>query len=151
MQKLVKNLFYFSPYPADFNDMTSIPDEKRFSLNHIWIDMEDDFTGRCGITEQCLEKIGDVVYVGLPEINVEIRMDEKIGIIETNTSIFDIKSPVSGRITAVNRELELTPDRINTDPFDLGWIFEIYVKEPNEFTDLFDFDAYREKIESELL
>lgn len=129
--------------------MASIPEEKRFTKNHIWIEMENEFIGRCGITEYCLEKISDVVFVDFPETNMEVKMNERVGIVESHTFIYTINSPVSGRITELNKELEFNPDLINKDPLETGWIFKIDIKEPNEFDDLMDLESYNDYIEFE--
>jgi len=129
--------------------MASIPEEKRFTQNHIWIEMENEFVGRCGITEYCLEKISDVVFVDFPETNMEVKMNERVGIIESHTFIHVINSPVSGRITELNKELEINPDLINKDPLETGWIFKIDIKEPNEFAELMDLESYKDYIEFE--
>ncbi|OHD70072.1 MAG: hypothetical protein A2W19_04565 [Spirochaetes bacterium RBG_16_49_21] len=128
--------------------MTALPEDKRFTRDHVWIEMDDGFVGRCGLTECILEKINDVVYVDLPEINMKVKIDERVCFIESDVDIFDLKSPVSGRITEINRALEFDPELINREPYDNGWIFKIEVKEPNEFKDLLDFDSYRDFIES---
>ena len=129
--------------------MASIPEEKRFTRNHTWIEMENEFVGRCGITEYCLEKISDVVFVDFPETNMEVKMNERVGIVESHAFIHVINSPVSGRITELNIELEYNPDLINKDPLDTGWIFKIDIKEPNEFAELMDLESYKDYIEFE--
>src|SRR3990172_5648389 len=105
--------------------MISIPHEIVYSPDHIWINMQDEFIGACGISEYCLEKLQDVVYVACPEINMEVRMGERIGIVESHTDIFSLLAPVSGRIIEINNELGFDPELINTNPLDKGWIFKI--------------------------
>ncbi len=112
--------------------------------------MDDDFTGRCGISEYLLEKLEHIVFVDPPEIGMEVRIDKEVGTIESQAMIRPIISPVSGRIVEINRELELAPDIINSDPMGAGWIYRIDVKEPNEFRELMDSVTYEEFLASEI-
>jgi glycine cleavage system H protein len=127
--------------------MAFIPKDKRYTRDHVWIEMEDEFVGRCGITGHILEKIGSVVYVDFPELNLEFRMDERVCFVESDTDIFNLKSPVSGRIVGVNRNLEKNVEPVNREPMGEGWVFMLDVKEPNEFVELMDEDSYRDYIE----
>jgi glycine cleavage system H protein len=128
--------------------MVAIPYDKRFSADHQWIEMEDEFVGRCGITEYLLEKLEDIVFVDPPEINMIVKVGERVGAVESHTAICPIISPVSGRILETNNALEYSPDLINSDPLGAGWIYKIDVKEPNEFSELMDSVSYEEFIDS---
>lgn len=121
--------------------------EVKFSHGHIWIVMEDDFIGRCGLTDYCLEFIDQVRFIDFPEIDMEVRADEKIGTVESDKMSYDMLSPVSGRIAGINRELETDPLISNDEQFQTGWIFKLEIKEPNELKDLMnaaDYDDFRE-------
>jgi glycine cleavage system H protein len=122
--------------------MKSIPEERRYSRYHIWIDMEDEFIGRCGISEQRIESIDHITFIDFPEVNLEVRQGEKVALVESAKAFFEVLSPVSGRITEINRDLESNPALINQDPLGEGWIYKIDVKEPIEFHDLINFDEY---------
>ena len=100
--------------------------------------MEDDFIGRCGITDRYLEVIGIIEFIDFPDLDIEIRKEEKISRAESGKALFDVRAPVSGRITEVNRLLETAPSIINADPYGEGWICKIDIKEPNELHELMD-------------
>jgi glycine cleavage system H protein len=127
--------------------MAVIPEDKRFTRDHVWIEMDDEFVGRCGITDYILEKIDAVVYVDFPDINLKIKMYEKVCFVESDADIFYLNSPVSGRIVGVNMGLENDPDLVNREPMGEGWIFKLEVKEPTEFAELMDEHSYRDYIE----
>ncbi len=127
--------------------MTAIPSDKMFSADHFWIEMDDEFVGRCGITEYLLEELGDIVFVGPPETNMEVKMGENVGVLESHADMRAIISPVSGRILEINKDLEYSPDLINSEPLGAGWIYKIDVKEPNEFRELMDSVSYDEFID----
>jgi glycine cleavage system H protein len=127
--------------------MALIHEGKRFTRDHVWIETEDAFVGRCGLTEHILEKIGPVVYVDFPDINLEFRMGERTCFVESDADIFNLKSPVSGRIVGVNRDLEKDPELVNREPMGEGWIFMLEIKEPIEFAELMDERSYRDYTE----
>jgi len=122
--------------------MITIPDTRGFARWHVWIEMEDDFIGKCGITERYLEVIGIIEFIDFPDMDMEVRKEEKISRVESGKAFFEVRSPVSGRITEVNRLLETAPSIINADPYGEGWIFKIDVKEPNELYELMDEIGY---------
>jgi len=127
--------------------MNSIPEEIKYSREHIWIEMEDEFIGRCGLTEQCQEKLDRILFVEFPEVNMEVRMGEKVARVESNKAFFDVISPVSGRIIEINSVVLTNPAVINMDPLQKGWIYKIDVKEPTEFDELMDAHEYNDYIE----
>jgi glycine cleavage system H protein len=126
--------------------MNKIPDEKKYSSNHIWIEMDDEFIGRCGLSEQFLEKLDRIIFIEFPDVGIEVRRGEKVARLESHIAFFDVISPVSGRITEINQEVLINPGILNTDPLKDGWIYKIEVKEPNEFTELMFTEEYSDYI-----
>lgn len=129
--------------------MNSIPENRKYSRLHIWIEMEDEFIGRCGVTEEYLDSMGTIEFIEFPEIDMAVRMGEKVGAAESGKAFLAIHSPVSGRIVELNNVLEKDPSILNSDPCGNGWIYKIDVKEPGEFRDLMDEDRYLEYLEDE--
>jgi len=127
----------------------SIPDEMRFTRDHVWIRMIDEFIGRCGITGEKAESMGEAVFIDFPEIDIEIKAGEKVATIESHLEIFSLRAPVSGVITAINRILADEPSILNKDPYGEGWIFSIDVKEPSEFLETLSDDEYHDYLETE--
>jgi glycine cleavage system H protein len=126
--------------------MNKIPDEKKYSSNHIWIEMDDEFIGRCGLSEQFLEKLDRIIFVEFPDVGMEVRRGEKVARLESHIAFFDVISPVSGLITEINQEVLINPGILNTDPLKDGWIYKIDVKEPNEFCELMFTEEYSDYI-----
>jgi glycine cleavage system H protein len=125
-------------YRKVFYTMKDIPETRRFTRWHVWIEMEDDFIGRCGIADRYLEIIDIIEFVEFPDMDIEVRREEQVALAESEKAFFGVLSPVSGRITEINSLLERDPSRINADPYGEGWIYKIDVKEPNELHDLMD-------------
>ncbi len=122
----------------------SIPDEIRFTRDDTWIIMADEFVGRCGITVQCKERLGHIMFVDFPEINMQVRIGERIARIESDTDVFDVLSPVSGIVTGINDELAYDSGLINSDPDGRGWIFMLEANRPLEFEELLTGREYEE-------
>ncbi len=116
--------------------MRPLPDEIQFTRDHSWIEMEDDFIGRCGISGVMLERLGDIRFVDFPEIDLPVRMGEKIARVESDIDIFDVLSPLSGIIVAVNNDLANDPGLLNRDPQGRGWLFMVDVSRVDEFAEL---------------
>ena len=117
----------------------------KFTKTHEWIRVEDG-TATIGISEYAQKQPGDVVFVGLPEEEDEVTMDEAFGDVESVKAVSDLVSPVSGTVAEVNRELEDSPELVNSDPYG-AWI--IRVKDVTETCELMDEAAYKEFCEKE--
>ena len=80
----------------------SNPIELQYSKSHEWL--SDD--GTVGITDFAQEALGDVVYIGLPQVGDAVTAGESFGDVESVKAVSDLISPVTGVIVAVNEELE---------------------------------------------
>jgi len=104
--------------------------EKQYTEDHEWIEKSaDGKTYTLGISDYAAHALGDVVYIELPQIDLEVSNGDAIGAVESVKSASDINTPVSGTVTAVNSVLEEKPGQINNDPEGEGWIAKIAVTE----------------------
>lgn len=124
--------------------MRPIPEEIRFTIDHSWIEMDDEFVGRCGISAMMLERLGDIRFVDFPEIDIPVRRGEKVARVESDIDIFDVVAPVSGIIVEVNSDLVNDPGVLNRDPHGRGWIFMVDVSRVDEFAELLSPAEYDE-------
>jgi len=120
----------------------NIPQELRYSREHEWVRV-DGTTARLGITDFAQESLGDVVFVQLPEVGVEIIAGASAAEIESTKSVSDVYVPVSGVVTSVNEALVDAPELVNQDPYGAGWILEVALADVSELDQLMDADAYR--------
>lgn len=81
-----------------------------------------------GITDFAQGALGDIVYVQLPKVGDVVTAGAVCGEIESTKSVSEIYSPLSGKIVAINADLDAKPEVINSDPYGLGWIAEIAIK-----------------------
>lgn len=113
----------------------SNPIELQYSKSHEWL-AED---GTVGITDFAQEALGDVVFIGLPQVGDAVTAGESFGDVESVKAVSDLISPVTGVIVAVNEGLEDAPEALNEDPY-ANWI--IKVEEITDKEDLLDAAAY---------
>lgn len=129
--------------------MNDLPEDLQYSVNHTWVEVQSDGSMRVGITDFAQEQLGDVVFVELPEVGRTYAADEGCGLVESVKSASDIYCPVSGEIMAVNEDIEDNPEKINTDPYGDGWLFQIMPKDDSETDALIDVEEYQEHIKEE--
>ena len=123
-----------------------IPEDLAYSPEHEWV---RGTTGsvRIGITDYAQNALGDIVYVQLPEVGSSVTAGEPVGEVESTKSVSEIFTPLSGTVTAVNDELDSSPELVNSDPYGSGWIYEIDPDDPSSIGDLLDAEGYAATIE----
>ncbi|MEE6138318.1 glycine cleavage system protein GcvH [Mycobacterium sp. 050128] len=127
--------------------MSDIPPDLHYTAEHEWVRRSGDDTVRVGITDFAQSALGDVVFVQLPDVGTEVTGGESFGEVESTKSVSDLYAPVSGKVTAVNGELEGDPQLVNSDPYGAGWLLDIQVSDGAELesavSGLLDAEAYR--------
>jgi glycine cleavage system H protein len=125
----------------------NVPEDLRYSREHEWVRV-DGSTARIGITDFAQDSLGDVVFVQLPDIGLEIIAGASASEIESTKSVSDVYVPVSGIVNAVNGALADAPELINSDPYGEGWILEVTLADSAELDGLMDAAAYRALVEA---
>jgi glycine cleavage system H protein len=100
-------------------------------------------TGIVGITDYAQGELGDVVFVELPAVGKSLKAHETFGTIEAVKAVSDLYCPVAGTVVEVNAELAKTPELVNKDPYNAGWMIKITIANPDELNTLLDAAAYR--------
>jgi len=124
-----------------------IYDHYHFTKEHEWINLEDGF-GTIGITDYAQSSLGDITFVELPGIGNEVEQFEQLASVESVKAASDIFSPMSGKVTEVNSELESNPGLINKDCFEKGWLVKIEISDPQELSNLMTGDEYHSYLKS---
>lgn len=121
----------------------------RFTQNDEWIRPEGD-VWMVGITDYAQGRLGDIVHVDLPEPDEHrYEVDDDIGMIESLTDSLEIRAPVAGIVTEINTALLSSPERINSDPYEAGWIIRLRPDHPDELDDLMDIIEYESGLPEE--
>jgi len=124
----------------------NIPEDLKYMDTHEWVKIKDEKTVVVGITDHAQKELTDIVFVELPAVGKEVKKGEEMCIVESIKSVSEIYAPVSGKITAVNKELEDAPEKINNSPYEEGWLVEIEIANKDELNSLLDADAYKKLV-----
>ena len=110
--------------------MSNVPANLQYSKEHEWVDGSGSRV-KIGITDYAQGALGDIVYVQLPKVGDTVTEGAVCGEIESTKSVSELFSPVSGKVVAVNSNLDSAPETLNSDPYGAGWIAEIEVSSPS--------------------
>jgi len=124
----------------------NVPEELRYSSDHEWIRIEDGKV-RVGITDYAQDALGDVVFVQVPEVGAAVAAGDSFGEVESTKSVSEIYAPVAGTIVEINADLEASPELVNSDPYQGGWIAVIELTDADAAASLLDAAAYRQLTE----
>jgi glycine cleavage system H protein len=121
------------------------PENLKYTSEHEWVRTPGDTEGsvRIGITDFAQDALGDIVYVSLPQVGDQVTAGETCGELESTKSVSDIYAPVTGEVVATNAALDSTPELVNSDPYEAGWLFEVGVADSSQVEGLMDATAYQ--------
>ncbi|MGY6274586.1 glycine cleavage system protein GcvH [Methylomonas sp. MgM2] len=126
--------------------MKEMPEHLKYAETHEWAALESDNLVRVGITDFAQSELGDIVYIGLPELGRTVAAKEPIAVIESVKTASDLYSPVAGVVVEVNDSLQDEPEKVNEDAFGT-WLFCIKAEDAAGLDLLMDADAYQRLIE----
>jgi len=120
---------------------SNTPNDRKYAKTHEWIKVVGT-EGTIGITDFAQKSLGDVVYVDLPSIGKPIKAHGSVGAIESVKAASDVYSPVAGKISGVNENLDQVPSLINLSPYDKGWVAKVKSDDINDLKNMMDAGAY---------
>ncbi|MDO5436829.1 MAG: glycine cleavage system protein GcvH [bacterium] len=125
---------------------TKVPEGILCSNTHEWV-LEEGNLCTIGLTDYAIEQLGDVVFVELPEIGSEFVKNEVFATIESVKAASEIYMPVGGKIIEVNENLINSPETINEDPYEKGWLVKIESQTVQEDSvGLLEYEDYKEEV-----
>ena len=126
--------------------MSNFPENLRYSQTHEWVQIENDAIITIGITDHAQHMLGDLVFVELPELNVEHDAGDEVAVVESVKTAADIYCPVAGEVVEVNTGLQESPGMVNQDPYGTGWLFRLRVRNAADLEGLLDSKAYKKNV-----
>ena len=111
--------------------MSNVPGNLQYSKEHEWVDNSGGSRVKIGITDYAQGALGDIVYVQLPKVGDTVTEGAVCGEIESTKGVSELFSPVSGKVVAVNSQLDSATETLNSDPYGAGWIAEIEISSPS--------------------
>ena len=126
----------------------SNPADLKYTASHEWVKTNADGTISIGITQHAQELLGDMVFVETPAVGRKLKAKEECAVVESVKAAADIYAPVNGVVTAVNSEVDSTPEAINSEPYNT-WLFAMKPDDPADVAALMDANAYQAVVDSE--
>lgn len=123
--------------------MSQTPSELKYASTHEWARLEEDGTVTVGITDHAQEALGDVVFVELPEVGVQLAAADEAGVVESVKAASDIYAPLAGEVIAINPQLEDEPEMVNSDPYNDGWFYKLQPSDTTELEALLSAEDYQ--------
>lgn len=118
------------------------PNNLKYSTEHEWVRIEGE-TAYVGITDFAQSQLGDIVYLDIDTLDLTLSKGEVFGNIEAVKTVSPAYMPVSGKVIEVNYKLNDTPEVVNHDPYNEGWMIKVELSDANEIKDLLDAEAYK--------
>jgi glycine cleavage system H protein len=125
------------PYPKDY----------KYTKEHEWIHVQST-TATVGITDHAQESLGDIVFVELPKVGAQIEAGKSFGTVESVKAVSELYAPASGKVTAVNEDLNQAPETVNKNAHE-AWIVKVELSNPKELDSLLTAEQYKAYIAEE--
>ena len=120
----------------------NIPENLKYTKDHEWLRIEGD-AGYVGITDFAQGELGDIVFVEIETIGETLKKEDVFGTIEAVKTVSDMFMPVGGEVLEVNPAIEESPDVVNKDPYEKGWMIKIAITDPAEAASLLSAEQYK--------
>ena len=121
-----------------------VPEHLEYSDEHVWVDMSVE-PAMVGITEYATDQLGELVYIDLPEVGMQVQAGDEVAELESAKAVSTLIAPVAGTIRYVNSEAADDPSIVTSDPYGEGWIFKIELEDDEP--DLLSAEEYAKVVE----
>ncbi len=127
-----------------------IPKDRRYTKEHEWIITEGD-TGTIGITQHASDELGDITYVELPAPGTSFSEGDSVVTLESVKAVSPVYCPATGSVIEINTMLEDSPELINTDCYNQGWIIKLKLTSglKDQLLDSEEYEEYLKSLENE--
>ena len=120
----------------------NIPAELKYTKDHEWVKIDGDIA-TVGITDFAQSELGDIVYVEVDTLDESLDKDAVFGTVEAVKTVSDLFLPLSGEVIEFNESLEDTPEDVNTDPYEAGWMIKLKISDASEIDSLLSDADYK--------
>lgn len=128
--------------------MSTLPTELRYTKQHEWVKVDGE-TLTVGITAHAVEQLGEITMVTLPDVGSDVEAEQAFGDIDSVKAVSELYAPVDGTVSEINDALDETPELVNDDPYEKGWMIRITVKDAAQLESLMDATAYQAFVDAE--
>lgn len=123
-----------------------MPENLSYAKTHEWASLQSDQVVKVGITDFAQSELGDIVFIGLPEVGRKVTRGEAIAVIESVKTASDLYAPVDGTVVEINTRVQDEPECVNDDAF-ANWLFAIAADDVGQLEQMMSADAYQAMIE----
>lgn len=122
----------------------SIPSDLKYTKEHEWLKLLDGGEAIIGITDFAQNSLGDITFVEVPEVGDSFSAGESFGVVESVKAASDLYMPIDAEVIEVNENLEDAPEKVNSSPYEEGWILKVKIADGASLDELLDPSAYEE-------
>jgi glycine cleavage system H protein len=122
------------------------PDDLYYNREHLWVRVQGN-RGTVGVTDHAQREMGEILFVDLPEESSQLDKNDNFGSLESSKTVAELRSPLSGEIISINKDLEEEPSLVNDDPYGNGWLVVLEMDDPGELEDMLNAADYEELLE----
>ncbi len=126
--------------------MTRDQSQLLYASTHEWADIEEAEGAKIatvGVSSFAIEQLNDLVYMDLPEVGRVVNAGDELGEVESVKAVSPLYSPVSGEVIEVHSELPDQLEKLNSDPYEFGWIVKIRISDDAYLNELLNFEDYQ--------
>ena len=121
----------------------NLPEDVKYTEDHEWVKLSGD-TAKIGISDYAQDQLGDIVFVELPQVGSTYEKGQEFGTVESVKAVAELYMPIGGEVLATNTVLEDSPDLVNKNSYNDGWMIEVKSSDPAELDTLMAKSAYLE-------
>ena len=125
----------------------NIPSNLLYSNDHEWVRLDDEIA-IIGITDFAQQELGDIVYIEIETVGDNLEKEQVFGTVEAVKTVSDLFMPISGEVLEFNSALEDSPETVNYEPYESGWIIKIKIDNPSQLKHLLSAEQYKQLIQS---
>jgi glycine cleavage system H protein len=83
---------------------------------------EGNLRVRVGLSDFLQQRSGDIAFAEIKPIGTALAVGDEVASIETIKVNVALSAPVNGTVIEVNPTMDTTPEAINQDPYEAGWL-----------------------------
>ena len=125
----------------------NIPSDLLYSNDHEWVKLDGEIA-TIGITDFAQQELGDIVYIEIETVGDNLEKEQVFGTVEAVKTVSDLFMPISGEVLELNPALEDTPETVNYEPYESGWIIKIKIENPSQIKHLLSAEQYKQLIQA---
>jgi glycine cleavage system H protein len=123
----------------------NFPSELKYTKDHEWVRVEGN-VATIGITDFAQGELGDIVYVDVNTVGEVLNEHDIFGTVEAVKTVSDLFMPISGKVIELNKDIDSSPESVNTDPYGKGWMIKVEFADASALANLLSVDDYKKLI-----